>query len=178
MFREMRRPKQALPDTEIVEVLKTCQTGVLAVTGENGYPYAVPMSYIYMDGCLIFHCATEGHKLDAIRRDDRVSFTVIERDVVVPEKFSTLYRSVIVFGRAKIVTDEGLKRRALEAINTKYSPGLEVEGNKEIERNWNRVTLVELKIEHMTGKIDLQTMIDRARASHQGSDVACPGSKI
>lgn len=177
MFREMRRLKQALPEYEVVEVLKSCQTGVLAVAGDDGYPYAVPMSYVYLDGYLLFHCATEGHKLDAIRRDDRTSFTVIDRDEVVPEKFSTRFRSVIVFGRMKIVDDEGLKRKALEAINSKYSPGLEVEGNKEIVRNWNRVTLVEMKIEHMTGKIDLQTMIERARAVNEASGEPCSGKK-
>ncbi|NLF52099.1 MAG: pyridoxamine 5'-phosphate oxidase family protein [Leptolinea sp.] len=175
MFREMRRLKQALSEEEIVEVLKASNTGVLAVIGDNGYPYAVPMSYVYLDNRLIFHCAVDGHKLDAIRQDDRVSFSVTDRDEVVPEKFSTRYRSVIIFGRAKIVDDDLSKRKALESINEKYSPGLKMEGDKEIERNWNRVILFEVRIEHMSGKIDLQTMIERARAANEAAGESCPG---
>ncbi|NMB56125.1 MAG: pyridoxamine 5'-phosphate oxidase family protein [Leptolinea sp.] len=177
MFREMRRMKQELPKEEAIAVLESCSNGVLAVAGDDGYPYAVPMSYVYDDGRLIFHCAVEGHKLDAIRRDDRVSFCVVDREEVVPEKFSTIFRSVIVFGRAKIVDDESERRRMLEGINAKYAPGLESQGNMEIERNWNRVTLIEVRIEHMTGKIDLATMIERARAAREAAGEECPPKK-
>jgi nitroimidazol reductase NimA-like FMN-containing flavoprotein (pyridoxamine 5'-phosphate oxidase superfamily) len=177
MFREMRRMKQQLPKEEAIAVLKSCSNGVLAVAGDDGYPYTVPMSYVYQDGRLLFHCAVEGHKLDAIRRDDRVSFCVVDREEVVPEKFATIFRSVIVFGRAKIVEDESERRHMLEAINAKYAPGLEAKGNVEIERNWNRVALVEVRIEHMTGKIDLATMIELARVAREAAGEECPPKK-
>jgi len=175
MFREMRRMKQELPEEESIEVLKSCNTGVLAVAGDNGYPYTVPLTYVYADGRLLFHCALVGHKLDAIQRDDRVSFCVVDHDEVIPEKFATKYRSVVVFGRARILSDNTERRKALEAINAKYSPGLEEQGNVEIERNWNRVVIIAVEIEHITGKIDLYTMIERARAAREAAGEECPG---
>lgn len=175
MFREMRRMKQELSKDEVIEVLDSCHTGVLAVTGDNGYPYAVPISFVYVNGRLLFHCAIVGHKLDAIQRDDRVSFCVVDRDEVIPEKFATVYRSVVVFGRAHILKDDMDRRKALEAINAKYSPGLEEQGKEEIERNWNRVSIIALDIEHMTGKIDLHTMIERARLAREAAGEECPG---
>ncbi len=175
MFREMRRMKQGLPEEESIEVLKSCHTGVLAVAGDNGYPYTVPLSYVYVDGRILFHGALVGHKIDAIQRDDRVSFCVVDRDEVVPEKFATVYRSVVVFGRAHILTGDVDRRKALEAINAKYSPGLEEQGNAEIERNWNRVTIIAVEIEHITGKVDLQTMIERSRTAREDAGEECPG---
>lgn len=175
MFPEMRRLKQEIPADEAIDVLKSCSAGVLAVTTENGYPYTVPMNYAYADNRLIFHCATEGYKLDCIRRDDRVSFCVIDHNEIVPEKFATIFRSVVVFGRVKMLTTDAEKQEALEVINAKYSPGLEVEGQKEIVRNWNRTVIFSVEIEHMTGKIDLQTMIERARIAREAAGETCPG---
>ena len=105
MFREMRRNKQALSEEECREILARCTSGTLAVLGDGGYPYAVPLSYVFNNGHIYFHCARSGHKLDAVRACDKVSFCVIDRDEVIPEKFTTKYRSVIVFGRAREVTD-------------------------------------------------------------------------
>ena len=85
-FREMRRSRQALSQADCEKILKTATAGVLAVTGDGGYPYAVPLSYVYAEGRLYFHCAGSGHKLDAISADDRVSFCVIDRDEIHPEK--------------------------------------------------------------------------------------------
>ena len=100
MFRDMRRTKQLLPAEEAEDILRQASAGVLAVSGDNGYPYAVPLSYAYADDKLYFHLATSGHKLDGIRRNEKVSFCVIAQDEVVPERFATDYRSVIAFGRA------------------------------------------------------------------------------
>jgi nitroimidazol reductase NimA-like FMN-containing flavoprotein (pyridoxamine 5'-phosphate oxidase superfamily) len=175
MFPEMRRIKQEISEEEAIDVLKSCSAGVLAVTAENGYPYTVPMNYAFAENRLIFHCATEGYKLDCIRRNDRVSFCVIDQNEIVPEKFSTIFRSVVVFGRVKILTGDAEKQEALEEINAKYSPGLETEGKKEIERNWNRTVLFVVEIDHMTGKIDLQTMIERARIAREAAGETCPG---
>lgn len=152
MFREMRRSKQLLSAEETIGILKSCSTGVLAVSGEDGYPYTVPLNYTYGDGKLLFHCAKVGHKIDGIKANDKVTFCVIERDDVVPDTFSTNYRSVVVFGRARILTEDGEKRAALEGLVAKYSAGFEEEGQREIEKDWNNVVLVEVSIEHMTGK--------------------------
>lgn len=152
MFRDMRRKKQLLSEAETIEILQTCTSGVLAVSGDDDYPYAVPLSYAYKDGKLFFHFAGAGHKLDGLLKNDKVSFCVIAADEVIAEKFTTHFRSVIVFGRARILTNEGEKRHALECLLEKYSPGCTAQGQAEIERDWKRVTAAELKIEHMTGK--------------------------
>ncbi len=156
MFREMRRKKQLLSEAETVEVLKTCTSGVLGVTGDNDYPYAVPLSYVYKDNKLFFHCAKAGHKMDGIERNDKVTFCVIEKDEVIQKTFTTHFRSVIVFGRAKILTEDSERRSALESLVEKYSPDYVAEGQREMERDWNRVCIVEVKIENMTGKAAIE----------------------
>ena len=88
MFREMRRSRQSLSAEQIDIVLARNSSGVLAVHGENGYPYSVPLNYVYSSGKIYFHCARSGHKLDAIRRDPRVCFTVVDEDTIVPEEYT------------------------------------------------------------------------------------------
>jgi hypothetical protein len=156
MFREMRRKKQLLSDEETREILKDHSSGVLAVAGDDGYPYTVPISYTYTDGKLYLHCAKEGHKIDAIKRNDKVSFCIIDKDEVIHETFTTHFRSVIAFGRARILTEDSEIRAALERLVEKYSPDFIQEGQKEIETAWGRVCLVEVKIEHMTGKAAIE----------------------
>ena len=90
IFRPMRRKKQALSRQECEAVLKRGSSGVLALLGDGGYPYAVPLSYVYEDGRIYFHCARTGHKLDAIRKEEKASFCVIDQDRIVPEKFTTV----------------------------------------------------------------------------------------
>ncbi len=152
MFREMRRKRQLLPEEEAVAILKNGSCGVLGVAGDDDYPYAVPVSYAYQDGSIFIHCATEGHKIDGIKRNDKVSFCVIGKDEVVQADFTTKYRSVIAFGRAGIITDDARKRFALESLVEKYSPDFLKEGQEAIEKAWDNVCMLEIKIEHMTGK--------------------------
>lgn len=153
MFREMRRKKQQISRDETLQILQAGSSGVLAVSGDDDYPYTVPLSYVLAGDKLFFHCALEGHKIDGIRRNDKVTFCVIAQDEVVQETFSTRYRSAVVFGRARIVTDDGERRLALELLAKKYSPDFPAEGQREIESAWDRVCVVEIKIEHLTGKV-------------------------
>lgn len=153
MFREMRRSKQALSLEETVQILSSGTSGVLAVSGDDDYPYAVPLSYVYHDNKIYFHCAKAGHKLDAIARNEKVSFCVIDKDQVVPDEYTTYFRSVIVFGKARIIEDEAEKRSALEILAVKYSPGHEAERRLQaIEKDINRTCMIEVAIEYMTGK--------------------------
>lgn len=152
MFREMRRNRQALSPGECAAILQRGSHGVLAVLGDGGYPYAVPLSYVYRNGSIFFHCAKTGHKLDAIARESRVSFCVVDQDQVVPEKYTTYFRSVVAFGRARILGDEAEKRAALEALAERYSPGDREGRQREIEREFSHVCLVEIAVEHLTGK--------------------------
>lgn len=152
MFREMRRIKQKLSATECEEILANCTSGTLALAGDDGYPYAVPLSYVYADGKIYFHSALTGHKLDAIQRCDKASFCVISEDNVLPEKFTTVYVSVIAFGRIRVIADDAEKRRTITLLADKYSPNMEVERDKEIDGSFNNMCMLELTIEHMTGK--------------------------
>lgn len=151
-MRPMRRFQQELTPQECVQVLERGTHGVLAVLGDGGYPYAVPLSYVHGEGKLWFHCAREGHKLDAIRREPKASFCVVDQDQVVPEKYTTYFRSVIVFGTVRVLEDPWERRQALSALAAKYSPEQKEGRQKEIQSAFDRVAMVELTVEHMTGK--------------------------
>ena len=151
MFRKMRRFGQQLSDGECTEILNRATSGVLALNGDDGYPYAVPLSYVYRDGRLYFHCAIEGHKLDAIRRSDKASFCVIDQDEVVPERYTTYYRSVIAFGRMRVLGGDE-KRQAIEWLADRYAPGETERGRREAEAAWERLCVLAMRMESMTGK--------------------------
>jgi len=152
MFREMRRKNQLLSKEETIQILSSCTSGVLGVQGDDGYPYTVPVSYVLKDDKIFIHSAIEGHKIDSIKRCDKVSFCVIEKDDVVQDAFTTHSRSASIFGRVRILTDEAEKRHAIECLVEKYTPEYIKEGQQAIERAWNRFCLIEIRIEHMTGK--------------------------
>lgn len=152
MFRSMRRSRQALTPERCTQILASRTSGVLAVSGDDGYPYAVPLSYLWRDGKLLFHCAQSGHKLDALRQNDRASFCVIDQDEVVPEKFTTCFRSVIVFGRVRVLEDAAEKRAALTALAQKYTPDDPAGCDAEVQQALGRVCVLELTAQHVTGK--------------------------
>lgn len=156
MFREMRRFKNQLSEEEVESILKKHSSGVLAVHGENGYPYTIPISYTYDNDLLYFHSANEGHKIDAIKMNDKVSFCVIDQDDVIQETFTTNYRSVVVFGRASIVTDDQQRQMALESLIKKYSPDFISKGQQEIIQAWDQVSVIMISIEHKTGKSNIK----------------------
>ena len=162
MNHPMRRHKQALPEAECYAILARCTHGVLAVSGDGGYPYAVPLSYAVANGKIYFHSAVEGHKIDALRKDERVCFTVVDADDVVAERFTTYYRSVIVFGRARILTDPVDLRSALNALAEKYSPHAHGR-EKEIESFLSRVAVIELIPEAITGKEAIELVRERKK---------------
>ncbi len=153
MFREMRRKKQALPPEECAAVLRRGTSGVLALDGDCGYPYAVPISYVYDGEKLYFHSARTGHKLDAIRHNPKASFCVIDQDQVVPEGYTTYFRSVVVFGRMRVLEDEQEKRDAIEKLAIKYAPKDSPENRRRaIDREWEPLCMLEMTVEHLSGK--------------------------
>ncbi len=153
MFREMRRKKQSLPPRECSAILERGTSGVLALSDDDGYPYAVPLSYVCDGDRLYFHCAKAGHKLDAVRRNGKASFCVIDRDQVIPEEYTTYFRSVIVFGTIRILEEDSEKRTAIEKLAVKYAPEDSAEHRDQmIDREWGPLCMLEMTIEHMTGK--------------------------
>ncbi len=217
-FRKMRRFAQELGHDACLEMIRRATSGVLSVVGDDGYPYGVPMSFVYVDepdlnavnesgadaadkasteavdkpgteavdkpgtealdkpssdaadgeqnpvGCFYFHCAKAGHKLDAIRACDKACFTVIDRDDVVADEFTTYYKSVIAFGRVRIIEDEEEKRKAISILTDKYSPD-ESEEKKagEINKEMPAFVMLELTVEHMTGKEAIELVRKRKK---------------
>ena len=151
-FRDMRRKRQQLSNEESIAILQKATAGTLALLGDDDYPYAVPISYVYHDGKLYFHSALEGHKVDAIRKCDKASFCVIEQDDVQPKKYTTFYRSVIAFGRIHIVEDEQEKLATIRLLGNRYNPNNEESLRQEIEKGISRMLMLRFDIEHLTGK--------------------------
>ena len=153
MFREMRRKKQLLSEEESIKILNEATAGVLAVSGDDGYPYAVPMSYVYYDGKIIFHGAKAGHRFDSVKKEPKCSFCVTAQDEIHPELYTTFFKSVIVFGKIRIVEDESEIRRYTEILAEKYNPTATAEfRDAEIDRFFNALCIYELTAEHITGK--------------------------
>ena len=151
-FRAMRRKRQQLSEEESVAILKKATAGTLALLGDNDYPYAVPLSYVYQEGRIYFHSALVGHKVDAIRKCDKASFCVIEQDDVQPEKYTTFFRSVIAFGRIHIIEDEHEKLETARMLGNRYNPNHDEALQKEIEGGLSRMLMIRFDIEHLTGK--------------------------
>lgn len=163
MFREMRRQKQQLAHAEAEKLLLQSTSGVLALLGDDDYPYAVPLSHCYVPPYLYFHGAIEGHKIDAVRRHGKASFCVVTQDEVVPQTFSTNYRSAIAFGSIRIVEDTAEKRAAMEALAERFAPGRHAAAQKETEESWNHMHVLAMKIEHLTGKESKALMQQRSK---------------
>ena len=161
MFREMRRKRQLLSKEKSLAILEKMTCGVLALHGDDGYPYAVPISYVLHEDRIYFHSALSGHKIDAINGNEKASFCVIEKDEIIPEKYTSYFRSVIVFGKVHILQNEDEKREAIEILAAKYSPS-QVEGRKmEIDKEFKRLCIIELTIEHITGKESIELVRSR-----------------
>ena len=151
MFRKMRRFNQQISLSESIEILEKGKTGVLAVLGDNGYPYAVPLNYVYENGKIYFHCAKAGHKISALQNCEKVSFCVIDKDDVSAEEITTYFRSVIVFGKAEILTEKEDIMKAARILGLKYCKNADFI-DREIQRFMNTLCCVEISVEHMTGK--------------------------
>ena len=158
----MRRFKQQIPDEEAKEILKKATNGVLCLSDYAQRPYGVPMSFIY-DGetSIYFHCALSGKKIDCIKHNPNACFTIIDQDEIHPEEFTTYFRSVIVEGSIKIIDDKNQIIKALRLLSTKYSPGIDCE--PEIEKGLNRVLILKLDIESVTGKEAIELIKSRNR---------------
>ena len=143
MFRKMRRKKQELTEKQCLDILRRAKTATLALSGDDGYPYSVPMNY--------FHGAKEGHKIDAIRNNPKVSMSIIDQEDVIEEELTTYFRSVILFGKARILQEDDEIYHAIETLGLKYNED-EVTVEKEIQREWKALCCIEITIEHISGK--------------------------
>lgn len=157
----MRRFKQQLSAEETERILQSSKYCMMAVSGDDDYPYAVPVNYAY-DGISIYiHSAAQGHKIDALKRNPKCSLCIVDKDDVIPEEFTSYFRSVIVFGKAHFVESTDEKIAALRLLGDKYSPGIDPEA--EIARFIKSVCIVRIDIDSVTGKEAIELMKARKR---------------
>ncbi|GFP75875.1 pyridoxamine 5'-phosphate oxidase family protein [Clostridium fungisolvens] len=151
MFREMRRKDREIDKTEVIEILESGEYGILATLSENGYPATVPLSYVYFDNYIYFHSATEGEKLDNIEKNSNVSFCVVLDTEVLPDKFSTRFKSVVAYGHASEVTGD-MKDKVLYKLIEKYSKDFLEQGKIYIEKAKDKTKVVGIEVVKVTGK--------------------------
>lgn len=164
MFRAVRREKLVLPEDVCLDILRNGSYGTLALLGDDDYPYAVPVNYVFDGSAIWVHCALEGHKIDAIRRHAKVSFSVVESDTVSPEDLSTNYRSVLAFGKACLVTDAEQKLTALRALCQKYAPDVSMDVEAYIAKTQPKTGVIKVTVEHISGKEGKNLAMARKKA--------------
>lgn len=150
MFRELRNSPITLDEAE--KILKDGVYGYFATTGIDGYPYGVPINYVYMNNCIYVHGSKIGHRIDNIKFNQSVSFCVVDSVKVLEDKFDTLFRSTILFGKAELVEEEDEKRMALMALLEKYSSNYMEKGLKYMSSQIDNTSVVRISIKYMTGK--------------------------
>jgi hypothetical protein len=151
MGRRIRRTDRSISESETKAILEKGEFGVLSTATLDGHPYGVPINYSYKGNVIYFHCAIEGHKLENLRKNNRVSFCVVGKTEVLPEKFSTRYESAIVFGNAFELTGDEKHKGLLEIVK-KYSPGFIQEGLQYIENAAEKARAYKIVVESITGK--------------------------
>lgn len=154
MFRDLARKKQSLSSEEIIAILKTEKRGVLAVCGDEGYPYALPINYWYNEenGYIYFHSGKKGHKVDAITKDNKVSFCVYNNGYQKEGEWALNISSVIAFGRIYVVEDFEKSMEICRKLSLKFTNNLEYI-DSEIEKFGAATLCFELRPEHVTGKL-------------------------
>ncbi len=153
MFRPLRRKSRAISDEEAKSLLAEGRRATLAVNGDDGYPLALPVNYLYDEqaGCIYFHGAKSGHKVDALKRSDKVCFTVWGNEHHKEGEWAPYVQSAVVFGRCHLVADAEQTRSRVRELALKYYPTVE-EVDAVLEKEIAGVQLYEIKIEHLTGK--------------------------
>lgn len=153
MFRKMRRPRQEVEQHICEEILKEEKRGVLSVNGDDGYPYTIPVNFLYEEesNTIYFHGAKAGHKVDAMRQNDKVCFTTWNTGYKKEGDWAWTVTSVVVFGRAELVEDENVTSEKVRKIAMKYYPTQE-EIDEEMAQSIKRTQLTAIHIEHMSGK--------------------------
>lgn len=154
MFRNIRRVDNEIKNEEkIINLLITSRRAVIAVNGDDGYPYALPINYYYDKDlkCLYFHSSKFGHKVELLKKSDKVCFTVYGNEKVKDESWAPYMQSVVIFGRCHPIEDSNKSLEKLKKFAMKYYPSEEMV-NKEISRAFKAVQMFEIKIEHMSGK--------------------------
>ncbi|PKM82894.1 MAG: MFS transporter [Firmicutes bacterium HGW-Firmicutes-14] len=151
MFKEIRRSDKKLTNEEMLDIMSNAEYGVLSTFGENGFPYGVPVNFIYQDGNIYFHSALSGHKLDNIAFNSKVSFCVIKDVALIPDDFNTKFKSVISFGEIKEVPEDE-KSEIYMLFLQKFAKDFMEAGLEYIKKAGGKAKVCRIEIMHMTAK--------------------------
>ncbi len=153
MFREMRRKRKQIDKESAETLLAQSRRGVLAVNGDDGYPYAIPINYFYdrKNQKIYFHGARVGHKVDALKKCDKVCFTVYGNETVKEDPWAPFLQSVVIFGRCHLMETDEKAMALLKQLAMKYYPNEQL-ADAEITQSGKAVQLFEIEIEHLSGK--------------------------
>ena len=153
MFRAIRKRKNEISIDAAKDLLRSSRRGVLAVNGDEGYPYAIPINYLYDEenNRIIFHGAKAGHKVDSLKKNDKICFTVYGNEIIKEERWAPYLQSVVVFGKCHLVENVDNTISMLKKFALKYYPNEEMV-NKEIAFSGRGVQMFEIEIEHLSGK--------------------------
>ena len=155
MFADMIKKKLLLTENECYEVIVNSTSGVLSLAGTNGYPYTVPLSYACAEGKLWFHGAKKGYKMDCVKENPKAAFCIVDKDIIIPSKLTSHFRSVNIFGTVRVLESDEERRKALNYLVDRYSSKFKKIGDEEIERLWSVTATYALEIEHITGKASI-----------------------
>lgn len=153
MFREIRKKKNAIDESAAKSLLRSSRRGILAVNGDNGYPYAIPVNYLYDEKLqrIYFHGSHAGHKVDALKASDKVCFTVCGNERVKEEDWAPFVQSTVVFGRCHLIKDQETAITLVKQFALKYYPSEDLV-NEEVAASGKAVQMFEIEIEHISGK--------------------------
>ena len=153
MKREMLREDCRMSAEEAKDYLKKENWGVLSLCGDDGFPYGVPMNYVWDEGTILLHCtAKKSHRLDALRKDAKVCFTVVPEHRLDPENRTCLYASVIVFGMAEILTEKEEKIAAMKAFMRALAPQSIAPAFSACDPGSDSLAMIRIRPVYMTGK--------------------------
>ena len=152
MNREMYKKERQLPMDETKALLAQGHHGTLAVNGDGGFPYAVPVNYVYLDGFIYMHSAKYGYKMEAIEKDNRVCFSAILSSEIVPDKFTAKFESAIATGTISLVDSQEEKHKVLETFIDRFCSAFKEGGMKFVKAAFDKTAVLKLTPAELTGK--------------------------
>ena len=152
MERNMFKANRQLPIEETKALFEKGHHGILSVNGDDGYPYAVPVNYVYLNDKIYIHSAKYGYKIDALNQDNKVCFTAILNSEILPSHFTAAFESVVAFGKVTFLEDGDEKRTALTTFIDRFSPDFKENGMKFLEGAYAKTAVLRIDVDSITGK--------------------------
>ena len=153
MERDMFKKEREVSLEETERLLELGHHGTLSVNGDDGYPYGVPVNYVYLNKAIYIHSAKYGYKMDAIKENNKVCFSAIISSEIIPSKFTAKFESIIAFGKVELVEDNDEKQMVLETFINNFSPDFAEGGLKFIKAASDKTAIIKINVENVKGKV-------------------------